>query len=1161
MLTPQKLTVKTLLSALCGLAAFFSGATAQDLYWTVNGPQIMGANLDGTGADIVFDGTGMIGTAVDVAVTADYIYWTDKSDSNPNGGVWRAKRNGDEAALFIANPDPETMTSFAPQFIEIDEEAGKLYFSDWITGLYSADLATGENVEFLGNPHGGEGNANATGLAARGADQLLSTNAAGGDTNLYSTVISTRTHSIVQDLLPGGDHQQYGLAFDEANDIVYFTSLGAGTLSSLDLQTGVVTPLLSDLGTVLGVELSASGTHLVYLERTGNKISAYEIATGEIIELVTGADLGGVGLPHFGVGIFGDPGPLAPGTVVVHDDFSAGTIGNQLHGNLPIEGKGQWRHGAARHAVYGGTEENKTFLTSGSGLSYMYLDTDVDSIENYSLVLNNVSISTGVMDGGSSFLFGTRRAGIELGWAYDFRPVVSGANPEVRIWEVTYIRAQADPQRVVVGQIHQRDLELDSLELRVRGNWAALYIDGERFDQVSRPTQATALDGTIDYAFHVGLNSTPADTLTLEFDELTLTVSEAPEPAPLRHLFAYDGFDYQPGDLVGQDGGLGWAQPWAPSTESRRTDWPFAQVTSPGQSAGELLAEGNKAYMAEPEIPGGNGGGRAFRYIDVDNLDPSFVNSYGTIGVPGTSIWVSFIAEGNSDDLANGEGDPNRPFWGISLFSDASERLFFGKSTGGQELRVSGQGQALLLENNEAPIGEKHFVAIRLDFNEEGGHSASLFINPDPTGRTPSEENAYIFTGTAVDFSFNRVRVASGGGYGGTIDELRIGAAWMDVTPIPYDGFANGDLEAEPFAHGWSLMRFITPHPGLIEGSATAAFIPVVSGSGQHNWPILSQHRPSKLEVDTVGADRSYLVQPTGPKWQVGFYTALGDAAGEGDRSLSLGIGGERPADYTFVNAPAINFRVTGTGAGQVFHGQGEIPPPAAWHEVFPAGTFTESAHTDQLFENPTVYYIQFDGDYTTSPPSYTISVEEVGGSFSAVSEPLSFFQYVVPEVGSGIITTRFNGVVQAPYVVDDIHMISVGDSVPAGYAEWVAEHELDGSQSGMEADPDGDGIENLLEYALGSDPLAPSVFDLPIQSIVNVGGEDYLTLTFTRPVGIAGVDYVVEESADLVDWDSGPVELASSVEDGLKIVTYRDSMPMTENERRFLRLRVVAQE
>ncbi len=193
------------------------------------------------------------------------------------------------------------------------------------------------------------------------------------------------------------------------------------------------------------------------------------------------------------------------------------------------------------------------------------------------------------------------------------------------------------------------------------------------------------------------------------------------------------------------------------------------------------------------------------------------------------------------------------------------------------------------------------------------------------------------------------------------------------------------------------------------------------------------------------------------------------------------------------------------------------------------------------------------------------ISVEEVGGTFSAVSEPLSFFQYVVPEVGSGIITTRFNGVVQAPYVVDNIHMISVGSSGSEGYAQWVADHffgdDLDESVSGMEADPDGDGIENLLEYALGSDPRQPSVFDLPVQSVVNVEGEDYLTLSFARPEGTAGLDYAVEGSSDLVDWNPGPVEMSSNVEDGLEVVTYRDSVPVSGGERRFLRLSVSVQE
>src|SRR5690606_32949890 len=113
----------------------------------------------------------------------------------------------------------------------------------------------------------------------------------------------------------------------------------------------------------------------------------------------------------------------------------------------------------------------------------------------------------------------------------------------------------------------------------------------------SRPTQAAALDGTIDYPLHLGMNSTAGDSLTLEFDELTLTIGEAREPASLRHLLAYEGFDYAAGDLAGQNGGTGWAEPWSPSVESRRTDWPMAEVSAPGQTFGDLATAGNKALL------------------------------------------------------------------------------------------------------------------------------------------------------------------------------------------------------------------------------------------------------------------------------------------------------------------------------------------------------------------------------------------------------------------------------------------------------------------------------------------------------------------------------------------------------------------------------------
>lgn len=87
-------------------------AKAQDLYWTVNGPEIMGAEKDGSDSRTVFDGTGMDGNAIDVFVTADHIYWTDSVfGGGAGGGVWRADRNGENATQLISNPTSSPSTN------------------------------------------------------------------------------------------------------------------------------------------------------------------------------------------------------------------------------------------------------------------------------------------------------------------------------------------------------------------------------------------------------------------------------------------------------------------------------------------------------------------------------------------------------------------------------------------------------------------------------------------------------------------------------------------------------------------------------------------------------------------------------------------------------------------------------------------------------------------------------------------------------------------------------------------------------------------------------------------------------------------------------------------------------------------------------------------
>jgi len=142
----------------------------------------------------------------------------------------------------------------------------------------------------------------------------------------------------------------------------------------------------------------------------------------------------------------------------------------------------------------------------------------------------------------------------------------------------------------------------------------------------------------------------------------------------------------------------------------------------------------------------------------------------------------------------------------------------------------------------------------------------------------------------------------------------------------------------------------------------------------------------------------------------------------------------------------------------------------------------------------------------------------------------------------------------------------SVAVRVELTYASWLSAHfdpsivadpSLRAGLWGELADPDADGIANLLEYAFGGDPFGASPDTRPHTHFVTEGGVEYLAVTF-RPNPDA-IDLVFEPqvSSDLESWHPGLVFVPGSDE---RLVTYRDFAPAAAHQRRFIRVHVDTQ-
>jgi len=204
----------------------------------------------------------------------------------------------------------------------------------------------------------------------------------------------------------------------------------------------------------------------------------------------------------------------------------------------------------------------------------------------------------------------------------------------------------------------------------------------------------------------------------------------------------------------------------------------------------------------------------------------------------------------------------------------------------------------------------------------------------------------------------------------------------------------------------------------------------------------------------------------------------------------------------------------------------------------------------------------------TESIPAYAVAAAASTDAWGSVSGTGTYASgstatlTATPGSGFAFLNWTENGTVvstSAAYAFPVTSNRTLTANFQMSFASWTAGHfaateRLDPTVSGQLADPDSDGIPNLLEYAFASDPKTPSASVLPTAAME--GG--YLTITYAVNPAASDLAYVVEVSSDLATWNSGPAYTTSPVPvPGTQTMKVSDLTPASTG-RRFIRLRVI---
>ncbi|MDB6154349.1 MAG: anchor protein [Chthoniobacteraceae bacterium] len=245
-------------------------------------------------------------------------------------------------------------------------------------------------------------------------------------------------------------------------------------------------------------------------------------------------------------------------------------------------------------------------------------------------------------------------------------------------------------------------------------------------------------------------------------------------PAGNAALLVYEGFNYSAGDLQGNNGGLGWEDAGWNNNTNAGTSTTSADVVSGSLGYGSLITNGNSASLA-----------------NVTTNTAIFRDFATTLGDTAGSIWLSFLIDGTTINCGAGlfSGGTEQVFMGTTTASSPTANQYaarykFGAATN-QPITTGADAAPTLGANSNTGV---HFMVLQLD-SSGASPIFRAWLDPDQSslgfGFAPTGGTTAMVSANTRDFTSTSFRLGEFSTGTLNIDEIRIGTAWADVSPVP----------------------------------------------------------------------------------------------------------------------------------------------------------------------------------------------------------------------------------------------------------------------------------------------------------------------------------------------------------------------------------------